>query len=70
MRYAVVWPEGRPDNAVFARGVVHCEWLRFWLGIKTWWSKPTDARRICVLTSPIIQEDYTASAIASYIEAP
>jgi hypothetical protein len=46
-RYAAVWPEGNPNKAAWAQSWLHMHWLMFWLGIKTFWPNPLNAKRIC-----------------------
>ncbi len=69
-RFAVVWPEGQHDKAQWATSWLHCVWLQWWIGIKSWWPKPWDARRVVtfwpVKSDPFAELD--ADVIAYVLE--
>lgn len=47
-RYTV-WPEGQPENAVATNNWLRMQWLVFWIGLKTSWPNPLNAKRVCCL---------------------
>lgn len=51
MRKVVLWVEREPDTARYAEGAMHMLWLQFWLGFRTMWPNPKNAKRVRIAVS-------------------
>lgn len=50
LRY-VIWSEDEPHKAVDVNYRYEALWHQFWLGLKSWWPDPRNAKRVCIGTS-------------------
>lgn len=45
-KFGVSWPEGQPEKVVTWHTHVGKNWAEFWVGIKTYWPNPLNAKRV------------------------
>jgi hypothetical protein len=43
-----IYPEGQPENRTRCKGWLALLWFTFWVGLKTFWPNPLNARRVVV----------------------
>jgi hypothetical protein len=48
MHYATIYPEGEEWRRVHAESWMAMRLLTFWIGLKTFWPNPLNARRVVV----------------------